>query len=87
MTALLREAEHARVRDAAQRVRVWNGRRDAARLRTRPEPPLSIVGPAGSGDILIIGERPWWLYDRADYPGFTDEQIRAGLTVPATEGE
>lgn len=61
MTALMREAEHARVRDAAQRVRVWPHK------------------------FVIIGERPWWLYDRTDYPGFTDAQIRAGLTVPATE--
>ena len=59
MTPLLREAEHARVRDAALRVRVWPW-------------------------LIIIGERSWWLFDPADYPGFTDAQIRAGLTVPAT---
>jgi hypothetical protein len=33
-------------------------------------------------DCVVIG-RPWRLYDPADFPGFTDAQIREGLTVRA----
>ncbi len=31
--------------------------------------------------ILLLGTWPRWLYDSRDFPGFTPEQIRAGLTV------
>ena len=33
--------------------------------------------------VCLIGRRPDWLYDPADFPGFTPEQIAAGLSVPA----
>lgn len=42
-----------------------------------------MLSSASDLDLTIIGEKPWWLYDIADFPGFTREQIEAGLTVPA----
>ena len=35
--------------------------------------------------ICLIGRRPDWLYDAADFPGFTPAQIAAGLTAHAME--
>lgn len=32
---------------------------------------------------LAAGEWPSWLYDADDYPGWSHDQIVAGLTVPA----
>lgn len=39
--------------------------------------PIIFIG------LRIIGARPWWLYDMADFPSRTREQIEAGLTAPA----
>ena len=57
-----------------------------------PPPLLLEHDPFGLADwvltditrMAIIGDAPW-LYDPRNFPGFTEEQIRAGLTVPATE--
>lgn len=58
-----------------------------------PEPKCAACGLPASREhhcdrwncpgLRIIGERPAWLYDPDDFPGFTDAQIRAGLTVRA----
>lgn len=40
---------------------------------------------AGATPLRIIGERPWWLFDRQDFVGFTVAQIEASLTVPAVK--
>lgn len=36
---------------------------------------------------LALGEWPWWVYSTDDYPGRSEAEIRAGLTVPVMSGD
>lgn len=47
------------------------------------------IKPVKSEQLILCGPTSWrdlaWAYDRDDFPAFSDEQIRAGLTVPVME--
>lgn len=63
---------------------LWGTSRAGRRAARSAAPPLVVLST--DPPLIVIGTPAAllpWLYDPADFSGFTPAQIRAGLTVPA----